>query len=354
MKSLSVISIVLFLLISPLVKSEISALNAEMQVLQQACPVRWESLDVMINSEQVQEGGIWADDADFLDWQNYLSSLAQTQGLTGEDIIRMSQDELTVVTECMAQRVKVMLMLGGTPLGESGLTYLNDSDIVAQQTDNTVAEDLVIGTISTYPADSCQQIKQEAPEAKTDFYWVQLASLDLLDTYRVFCEMDHAGGGWMYWGYIGSTADAISLFEQPIAGYDTTRRTAVDTSEFNNVFPLNQFADTEMIMTLDSPDIKYAIKQNKYVRYRYAVDNVAFNNGPLPCQGLNETFEYSKNDENFYDAKIGRCDAEKWYPEKTNGQDLLILKMGNRGVRWGSAINGSNDSWNHDAWIYIR
>lgn len=354
MNRLLILPTILLISVSFISKAEVSDLEAESQLLKQACPERWESLGVMMNSEQVEEGDIWANEQDYLDWQSYLSSLAQGQNLTDDDIVRMSQDELTVVTECMAQRVKIMLMLGGTPLGESGLAFLNDSNTIQNEVENN--EDITPGSLSTYPAESCSAIKEVTPNAQTGLYWVQLLSLDALDTYRVFCEMDHAGGGWMYWGYIGSTAEAteINIFEESVNGYDAELRRPTDTLTFNNVFSLNQFADTEMIVVLDSPDIQYAKYNNKYARYRYLVDSVAFNNGPLPCQGLNETFEYTKDDVNFYAAKLGSCEAGKWYPEKSNGQDLTILKTGNRGVRWGSALSGSNDTYNHDAWIYVR
>ena len=329
--------------------AEIADLDDEMLVLQQACPARWEQLNVMINPEQVEEGNIWEDETDFLAWQTHLTSLAQAQNLTGEDIIRMSQDELTVVTECMAQRVKVMLLLGGTPLGESGLTYLNDSEVIQQQPSNNNDDNLLIGSISTYPAESCKQIKEMAPQAESGFYWIQLVSLDLLNTYRVFCEMEHAGGGWMYWGHIGKSANNSSLFEQLHEGYDVTRIKTYDFSAVNNVFPISQFADTEMIFTIDTSDFVEAKVLNKYVHYKYAVDSPMFNNGPLPCQA--SAFEYSLDGINFHSG-TSACSNLEWYPKTYSGAYLsLIYQSG--GVYWGSGMGGNN-SWSHSAWIYIR
>lgn len=332
-----------------LLMADTSDLDTEMQILQQVCPVRWEQLNVMMNAEQVEEGNIWADYEDYLAWHSYLNTLAEAQNLSSDDIIRMSQDELAVITECMAQRVKVMLMLGGTPLGDSGVAYLNDVEVIAAQPESS-KDNITLGSLSTYPASSCQAIKQEVPNAESGIYWVQLTSLNLIDTYRVFCDMDHDGGGWMYWGYAGKSADLSNLFEQASTTYDIARRKPEDSQVTNNVFPLNQFADTEMIFSIGTPDINEAKTLKKYVRYRYAVDAPMFNAGPLPCQS--SEFEYTIDDTNFYSANHA-CSSAEWYPKTSSGAYLSLVYTGNYGVYWGTGMGGNN-SWYHSAWVYVR
>ena len=111
---------------------------------------------------------------------------------------------LTVSAECTAQRVKVML--GGKPLGDSGVALLSEG----QQAPTVEDEPILIGSRTSFPARSCQQVLELNPTATSGYYWVKLGISTQL--HHVYCDMQHEGGGWMYWGYIGTHSTPENIF----------------------------------------------------------------------------------------------------------------------------------------------
>lgn len=133
-------------------------------------------------------------------------------------------------------------------------------------------------------------------------------------------------------------------------GYDKHRRKTVDLAAVQSAFALSTFADSEMILALDTPSIASAKTLNKYVRYRYAENSSIFNQGPLPCT-VSGGFEYSKDDESFSDASVSHCTTTYTYFRE--GSNYLTLFRNGLGVYWGKGMGGNN-SWGHAAWIYVR
>lgn len=348
MKRLNVLS-VLLLLISLSVnatESEIKTLDEEVALLQTICPAQWETLDSQFDIETVEETDFWADEADYEAYKTHLTNLTAAQNLPEQELEHMSRDELTIISECMAQRVKVMLMLGGTPLGDAGVALLSETTDQAQNSDEE--ETIVIGSRVTYPAQSCLQIKDQHPDTETGYYWVKFGVNP--EVFNVFCEMEHNGGGWMLWGYIGKSANPGDFFSNQYGEYDRFRKRLTDNNAFYSVYPLNEIADSEMIFALDLSEIHYAKIQNKYIRYRYDLESSFFNQGPNPCSA--GAFEYSIDDINFYPASSA-CTANEWYPKTASGAYLSLIYTANTGVYWGTGMGGNN-TWLHNAWIYVR
>ena len=554
------------------VQAQTINIEQELSVLSATCPIQWESLD-----QQLNVGGepdkLWQDESDYASWQTYFSGLAGNEAITEKELARIGNDHLTIASDCAAQRVKVMLLLGGTPLGDSAV-----AELAAQTPSSSNAEEeatIILGSRVDYPAASCLQIKDRHNDATSGYYWIKLGiGYDLL---HVFCEMEHAGGGWMYWGFVGPEATPTNIFgtppteaeentvttlypeqvtaprscrhiqelggsvgdgiyqidltgsgeaepvwcdmttdgggwtylmhkntgvlsdsngsvesvylsgtagqasatetaewfrtykkcnssddcsalsdlhwSNPIAatelrlnslvigsgntkvngttvvsvndddnrdgcdrgiepiteihtvsgqiavrvigsvkggcsgtaqlrqvsvrepagtiiaaqnqeeaepapvventinvGYDKHRRKTVDLAAVQSAFALSTFADSEMILALDTPSIASAKTLNKYVRYRYAENSSIFNQGPLPCT-VSGGFEYSKDDESFSDASVSHCTPTYTYFRE--GSNYLTLFRNGLGVYWGKGMGGNN-SWGHAAWIYVR
>ena len=563
------IGVISFLtLISPSI-AQVSSLEQEQSILTATCPLNWESLDAQLNFSEEENNGLWSSEADFNAWKAYFSALPGNESITEVELQRVGNDRLTIASDCAAQRVKVMLMLGGTPLGNAGVAALSDINNLTDQAELGVT---ILGSRPDFPAGSCLQIKENHQEAESGYYWVKLGISP--QTHHVFCEMEHDGGGWMYWGFFGGSSNPRDVYGQasatgsgtncnaqtpdlviaprscrhildsgnangdgiyqvdlhgtgstqavwcdmttdgggwtylthknvgmlsgsdghptgvyysgtagqptatgssewygtykkcnssdncvatsnvdwsnPIGAnelrfnsdisgsgassvngvsvltihddstntcetngiqptsvhsitgalqikssgsyyggcggvakvsqvsvrepsglcglpndaeyippttvntinvdYDKHRRKPSDAAAVQSVFALNQFGDTEMVFSLDSPSIESSKLANKYIRYRYDYDSAAFNLGPLPCQAGG--YEYTLNDQDFNSGAHSYCVDAYAYLGGVGGNHLTLFGP-NTGVYWGAGMGGNN-TWYHSAWIYVR
>jgi hypothetical protein len=187
--------------------AEENTIEQEKSVLLATCPVRWESLDVQLNFSEEANSDLWESEADRLEWEAYFSALPNNENITDLELQRVANDRLTIAADCAAQRVKVMLMLGGTPLGDAAVASLSNINSLS---DEAISGVTVLGSRPDYPANSCLQIKDNHQNAESGYYWIKLGISP--KQYHVYCEMEHEGGGWMYWGYIGANSTATDVF----------------------------------------------------------------------------------------------------------------------------------------------
>ncbi len=190
-------------------------IDQELSVLAASCPVQWEPLDKQLNVGGINDQ-LWQDEADYTAWKSYFSGLSGNESITETELARVGSDRLTIASDCAAQRVKVMLLLGGTPLGDAAV-----AEISSQTTNSNDPQEstIVLGSRVDYPGASCLQIKDRHAEAESGYYWVKFGIASTV--HHVFCEMEHAGGGWMYWGFFGGKSSPTNVFGQESTGSTT-------------------------------------------------------------------------------------------------------------------------------------
>jgi hypothetical protein len=166
--------------------------------------------------------------------------------------------------------------------------------------------------------------------------------------------METDGGGWTFIGHVNNNYDnGQSFFTDVIGSYDVSR--IDDDTTYSNGL-MDELFDTEIMGVLDNVDPLVADSQNKIVFYKYDVNHPAFNSGPIPCNGLDQTFDYKTqiNENYILDGKTNNCQSGRWYPrDNLNAQYLVLFRTGTFGSYWGVGIGG-DDSWGHDGWFYVR
>ena len=175
-----------------------------------ACPKPLESLDAELNPQKIDLLQ-WQDQADLDAFLSYLSSQTDLATLSDDSIQRMAVDHLVVFTECGHRRNILMQLMGGTPIGADGLILVSEMENSILD-ESTLAEISRIGGSQSNPALSCKEVIETTPDSESGLYWVNPTGNPDNAPLVVFCDMEHDGGGWMYWGYVGTSANVTNLF----------------------------------------------------------------------------------------------------------------------------------------------
>ena len=245
----------------------------------------------------------------------------------------------------------------GTAACASGLCAVGQCDEYYENDDGIPengCEELTLGGSIDEPAESCKAIVDFDAEAEDGIYWVDIDGPGGGGPFEAFCEMTTDGGGWMFVAHVnGDYGSGNHMFTTPLGTYLTNRS---DNGVTYSLGVLDDLADTEIMVTLDTPNPANADAANKIVFYKYDVNHAGFNSGPMPCSGLSAGFAYKTHVGGEYQVggTTNSCSGAEWYTRTVNNQSYLILfHTGNYGNYWGSGMGG-NDSWNHDGWWYAR
>ena len=237
----------------------------------------------------------------------------------------------------------------------NGLCAIEQCDEHYSDTDGlpaTGCETNSYGQSADKPGVTCKNIKSVVPEAQDGPYWIDIDGAGGKAPFQVFCEMTTEGGGWTFvLHYNQDYGPHTGPLINDVGSYKLDRGDGEDTY---SVGILDEIDDSEMMITLDSPDPATASAAHKFVIFKYDAGNPSgFNQGPLPCSGSFSGFKIKMAIGGAWvDGAGGACNDNHWFPDY-QGVHTIGCHSGNYGGYWGAAIGGDNSHY-HDAWFYVR
>ena len=248
---------------------------------------------------------------------------------------------------CELPHASAFCVGGNCTIAECESHYSNDDG-----KDSTGCESLSYGQTSGDPAESCSDILDVAPEAASGIYWVSIDSAGGVGPTQVYCDLETDGGGWLFFMHINNNyGQQTNPFGAPVGSYKSNR---VDDNTTYSLGILDNIADTELMVTLDTNDPAIADGNNKLVFFKYPSGTSGFDSGPLPCSGGFGSFQYRLSvGENWTGGQTNACNEGHWFPGAANGNHMVACHGGELGNYWGSGMGGDN-SWYHDGYWYVR
>ncbi len=202
---------------------------------------------------------------------------------------------------------------------------------------------------------SCSALHAAAPGLTSGIYKIDPDGAGAGTELDVYCDMVTAGGGWTFLAHVNQDYVGGTLFGVDTGTYRADR--ADDATTYGRAASLlPNLMHTEMMVTIDMVEPAAAVAASRLVIFQYKAGLKAFNGGPVPCSGLDETFQYRLSPTDpLKAARMFICDATRWQARVDDGSLSLVLFSGGSalGQYWGAGIGGDN-SWNHDAWWYVR
>ena len=313
------------------------------QAVKRACPQFWEEITAQVDITQ-HTAGLWIDDAagrtEFID---YLSEMMAELAPDQAGLETLADDPLSVATECATQKTQLMERL----IVDLPNDLMNTMQAVDSGYDN-ILNAWILGT-QDKPGKSCKEIKAAISASEDGPYWIDPNEGDSSDAIEVYCDMTTDGGGWTFVAYI-KQAIPDNLWSAP-TNPELYRLDRATIDSAYSLGLLGQMDDTEMMLTLNTPDPATAVSNAKFIQFRYAASNPHFSTGPIPCTPAN--IDYRTTLEGDYSvANLSSCGAVAYYLNAATASYPLLLHV-TLGAYSYSAL-GSAAGWYHRVWFYVR
>ena len=338
-----------------------STIDAAKARIVEACPVRWEDPSSLLTIPTLASEVIWENEADRTAFINYMTAVLQEMGSTASPT-DFADDVNSVAAECATHRTALLDLL----LVKEPNDVVVGMRAIMHNLDNMVQSGRD-GSIRETAGRDCKTIKAAFPDSSDGTYWIDVTAGNSNDAIEVFCDMTTDGGGWTLVSYISA-----SDYARASSGFHTFFHTALGTYDVNrqnvpqhfSLGILPELDDTEMMVTLNSPDPLLAYNNKRFVRFRYSKTVPMFNFGPLP--GTNSFMEQSYDIENptFKEGSLVYSDGANVTYWAAQGEYYSLMFHGHtttiKGIAIGSSLitRGTNNAagviGGNAAWFYVR
>ncbi|MGH1429323.1 MAG: fibrinogen-like YCDxxxxGGGW domain-containing protein [Arenicella sp.] len=362
------ISAVMTTLISTLVSTTASAtevnqatIDAVKEKIVASCPVRWEDHSKSLVLPTLASDDIWENADDRSAFVTYITDVLTELG-SSNSADDLANDVNTVAAECATHRTALLDLLLVKEPNDLVLSMRamkrNLDELAAAGSDGASRETA---------AKDCKAIKTAFPESEDGAYWIDVNGGSSNDAIEVFCDMTTDGGGWTFVAYASGSETNIaengfhSFFNEAHGQYDVNRLVA---AEHFSIGVLPEINDTEMMVTIGSPDPLSAYENKRFVRFRYKPTAPMFNFGPIPGTDSFMEQSYQINSPVFKPGSIRAVSASSPYTYwGANSEYYSLMFYGGssrKGIAIGSAVwyrgneprNAVDGSLN--AWFYVR
>ncbi len=331
----------------PVDEIDVDALAA---LVQSACPAHWESLTSEFAPAAMQ-GDPWrGDGADRAAFVAYLQQVAIDNAANASDVAGMADDMMTVITECGAQRLRLLGVLRAKlPQGIAA------SLVAGSQTGLTQSPD---GLSRQTAGLSCNAIKVGHPNSVNNLYWIDVNTGDTADAFQVYCDMTSEGGGWTLVAAQYEN-DPVSDWNEGIqADYDPSLATQTGFALSTDQLPAH--AETAFGKDLAATHVDY-------VDFVYGTGNIPKTVVAGKRQDLNRTYHVHRSTDGYFSSHdpdvAATSGASQWSNTLTldqtpdSGFNWAFSPLATGAENTGYAMNGtpSQGIANAYAWtVWVR
>lgn len=359
--SLSVVALISTLLFTAAHAIEVNqtTIDAVKEKIIAACPVRWEDHSKSLELPTLASDDVWENADDRSAFVAYITDILTELG-SSNSADDLANDSNTVAAECATHRTALLDLL----LVKEPNDLVLSMRAMKRDLDKLVSAGKDGISIETAAKD-CKAIKGAFPDSTDGSYWIDVTGGSSNDAIEVFCDMTTDGGGWTFVAFISALETNVasngfrSLFHEAHGTYDINR---ANGSEHFSLGVLPEMNDSEMMVTISTPDPLLAYSNKMFVRFKYQPLSPMFNFGPIPATDSFMEQSYDINDPVFKPGhtKHSTPTTTYWGADQ-EWHSLIFLSHTNTasGLNVGSPLinrggTGTSSIKTKSAWFYVR